>query len=359
MAEKEPKNMTTHKHSKLGIIVRSDLGSGLQSQTYNLTRMLRPDRILHINSKPFNNREPNYDMYDGFKGFSSLGFPDNKTVRRFLSGLTHVLTAETFYSYELIRLANATGIKTFNQVNYEFCDHLRQTLPMPYLWLMPSHWYIEEMIAKFENVQYLPPPIFLNDFVEARSINMKRTPELKKFVHIVGKQAEHDRNGTEDLLRALEHCQQDFELVIRSQYPLPYRINDRRVTFDIGNKVNQNDLYADFDAMIIPRRYGGLCLPMNEALSSGLPVIMTDISPNNRLLPESWLAQAKVKMRFMTRTMIDCYQSDVVDLARVIDSFAQLNDEQLMNEKMNAFTIAYSTFNADVLKETYERVLEL
>ena len=29
----------------------------------------------------------------------------------------------------------------------------------------------------------------------------------------------------------------------------------------------------------MPRRYGGLCLPMNEALTSGLPVIMSNQSP--------------------------------------------------------------------------------
>src|SRR5690606_2061207 len=114
------------------------------------------------------------------------------------------------------------------------------------------------------------------------------------------------------------------ELVIRSQYPLPYQINDRRVMFDIGNKLEQNELYKDFDAMILPRRYGGLCLPMNEALCSGLPVIMTDISPNNRILPENWLAQARVKTQFMTRTMIDLYMTDLQDLARRIDQFATM-----------------------------------
>ena len=350
--------MMTAKRSKLGIIVRSDLGSGLQSQTYNLTRMLKPARILHINSKPFNGREQHTEMYEGFEGFSSLGFPDNRTVRRFLSGLTHVLTAETFYGNDLVRLANANGIKTFNQYNYEFCDHLRQSLPLPYKWLAPSHWHTDEMKAKFEAVEYLPPPIFTNDFKQAREENFERTG-YRRFVHIVGKQAEHDRNGTEDLLRALEYCQAEFELVIRSQHDLPYTINDRRVLFDIGNKVDQNDLNKDFDAMIMPRRYGGLCLPMNEALCSGLPVIMTDISPNNRVLPEYWLAQATVKQRFMTRTMIDCYMSDLKDLARIIDKFATMPLKELNAEKAKAFEIGFDEFDADNLRQRYEEVLEL
>jgi len=348
----------TNRSSKLGIIVRSDLGSGLQSQTYNLTRMLKPDRILHINSTPFNGREQHTEMYDGFNGFSTLGFPDNRSVRRFLTGLTHVLTAETFYGFEMIRLANQNGIKTFNQYNYEFCDHLRQPLPMPTMWLAPSHWNTEDMKSRFENVEYLPPPIFTNDFKLAREGNFSKSG-TRKFVHIVGKQAENDRNGTEDLLRALEFCQSDFELVIRSQLPLPYEINDRRITFDYGNKTDQNELYSGYDAMIMPRRYGGLCLPMNEALCSGLPVIMTDVSPNNRILPEAWLCQAKVKMKFMTRTMIDCHMSDLQDLARRIDEFAIMPIEKLNAAKAQAFEIGYNEFDSDVLKPKYEELMGL
>lgn len=352
--------MTTHSNSKLGLIVRAD-DTGLGNQTRNLAYMLRPDRVLYINSKPFNGNVQHTEWYENFTGLSSLGFPDNATVKRFLSGLTHVLTAETFYSYEMIRLANASGIKTFNQVNYEFCDHLRQALPLPHKWLMPSHWYLEEMKQKFGNVEYLPPPIFTNDFKEAREENFNRSDTRRRFVHIVGKQAEHDRNGTEDLLRALEYCQSDFELVIRSQYPLDYRVDDRRVTFDFENRSNDRlfELYKDFDALIMPRRYGGLCLPVNEALCSGLPVIMTDISPNNYVLPKQWLVKAKVKSQFMTRTMIDCYMSDLTDLAERIDQFATMQQGALDNEKQKAFEIGFDTYDADNLRERYKQVLEL
>lgn len=342
----------------LGIIVRADLGSGLQSQTLNYTRMLRPDRLLLINSKPFNNREPDYDMYEGYTGVVSNGFPDNRTVKRFINGLTHILTAETFYSYEMIRLANANGIKTFNAVNYEFCDNLIHNLPEPYKWLAPSYWYLEEMTERFNRVQYLPPPVFMNDFKDAREENFNRSGK-RRFVHVVGKQASNDRNGTEDILIALEYCQSDFELVILSQYELPYQINDRRVTFDIGNKMDQNELYKDFDAMIMPRRYGGLCLPMNEALASGLPVIMTNISPNNRALPKEWLIDATIKLKFKTRTMIDCYQSDISQLASMIDTFATMPDDELSLQKNRAFNIAFDNYNADVLRDKYKEVLEL
>ena len=161
------------------------------------------------------------------------------------------------------------------------------------------------------------------------------------------------------MLRALEFCKEDFELVIRSQYDLPYQINDRRITFDFGNKLDQNELYSDFDVMIMPRRYGGLCLPMNEALCSGLPVIMTDISPNNRVLPKEWLVKSKVKMQFMTRTMIDCYMSDLKDLAERIDQFATMAWGSLDEQKQKAFELGFDSYDVDSLREKYKEVMEL
>lgn len=347
------------KETKLGLIVRSDLGGGLQSQTYNLARMLKPFRLLNINSEPFNGAEQHPEMYDDFTGFSTKGFPRPKDTERFLRGLTHVLTAETFYSNVFLKQAESLGVKTFNQFNPEFCDNLTLDIHAPYRWLAPSYWYLSDMQAKYESTIYLPPPIFVNDFKEAREENILRTSDKRKFVHIVGKQASHDRNGTEDLLNALEYCNKDFDLEVRSQYPLPYVINDNRVSFKIGNQTDQSDLYRGYDAMIMPRRYGGLCLPMNEALCSGLPIIMTDISPNNEVLPEDWLVQAKVVKQFTARIPVDVYGSDIKNLASMIDSFASMSLEQLDINRLKAFEIGFGEYGSDNIKPKYIEALDL
>jgi glycosyltransferase involved in cell wall biosynthesis len=39
-------------------------------------------------------------------------------------------------------------------------------------------------------------------------------------------------------------------------------------------------LYRDFDVLLMPRRFGGLCLPAQEAAAAGLALVMTDTSPN-------------------------------------------------------------------------------
>lgn len=344
----------------LGEIVRADLGSGLQSQTYNLCRMLKPNKLCLIDSRPFNKSELYPEMYDGFQYLVSEGFLTNRTALQFIKGLTHIITAETFYSHFLVSQSNARGIKTFQQFNYEFCEHLQNpNLPKPYKWLAPSYWFLEEMEQKFDNVVYLPPPIFMNDFKQARDVNFDRSGR-RRFVHVMGKVASHDRNGTLDLLAALQHSTADFELTIRSQYPIPEYmegVTDPRVRFEIRNFEDPQDLYKDFDLMIMPRRYGGLCLPMNEALCSGLPVMMPDISPNNRVLPMSWLVPAEKIDAFMARTMIDIHASNYADFGQRLDWFANMSDKDLSEQKAIAFELGYNNYSSDVLKPIYEKEL--
>jgi len=108
---------------------------------------------------------------------------------------------------------------------------------------------------------------------------------------------------------------------------------------------NSCDLYKDFDALILPRKYGGLCLPVNEALMSGLPVIMTDISPNNKLLPKEWLVKSRKTGEFMTRTMIDIYSSDIKELGEKIDWIVKQDVDKI---KIQAFELGYNNFSNSV-----------
>jgi hypothetical protein len=346
---------------KLGIIVRADLGSGLQSQTYNLTRMLKPSKVLVINSESFNKREQKYELYDGFDTIISDGFINNDIALNFLLGLSHILTAETFYSHFLVQQANIRRIKTFQQFNWEFLEHHQDKyLPYPSLFLSPSYWKLKEMEQSYKKVEYLPPPIIMNDFKEARDVNLKRTGKVK-ILHILGTLASYDRNGTKDLLEALKYSKADFELVIRAQSKNDEIVNlikDKRVNIIIENIEEQSDMYKDFDLMILPRRYGGLCLPMNEALCSGLPVFMSDMIPNNVVLPSSWLIDSVKYTEFMARTSIDVHQIDVKELGERIDWFCALNDNERQNLKLQAYELGYNNYSSDILLEKYNNVME-
>lgn len=355
-------------NSRLGIIARADF-SGLGSQTRNLTYMLKPSKVMLIDSTPFKRSDgfsyedakQHPEWYEGFNGIKASGFPRPSACRQFVNGLTHILTCETFYNPVILGLARARNIKTFLMANYEFTDYINHPhLPRPDKILMPSYWHLEEMQALFSNVEYLPPPLFPQAFRQSRDKNLARKDE-RRFLHIIGKLAVKDRNGTLDLLEALKHTKADFELVIRSQYPLPkeYESGDPRVKFEVTNLTKEADLYADFDALILPRRYGGLCLPMNEALMSALPVIMPEISPNTRVLPVNWLIPAKKAGSFIAKMEIDYYQSDLKELADKLTELAEMPGLILTNWKMNAFELGMHNYSADILRPRYEEVMEL
>jgi len=175
-------------------------------------------------------------------------------------------------------------------------------------------------------------------------------------LHIGGKAASEDRNGTKSVVEMLKYSQEDFQVVVKTQTQLDLKCNDPRLIVDTSDAENRENMYDGFDAMILPRRYAGLCLPMNEALMSGLPVFMTDISPNNRILPQEWLAQSNKIGTLRTRTMLDVYSADPRNLARIIDEY--MKQKNTTNEKQKAFDIGINNFSAKNLKQKYLDILE-
>lgn len=319
---------------RLGLIVRLD-NTGLGYQSRNLKRMLNPISSIEVNDG---------EDIPGFEDFRLL-FEDTDTL----------LTAETPYVYEAWNWAKMAGVKTFCQPNWELWDGLTQpNMPHPDQYLIPSYWYLEDFQKMFPNAVYLPPPTIESDFTKVREINLKRTGK-RRFVHIVGKPAIYDRNGWSAIMDALPETNSDFELVVYAQHEIT-GIRDERVKYHIFDVPEQTDLYIDFDAMIMPRRYGGLCLPMNEALMSALPVIMTDISPNNKILPKKWLCEAEVTARFEGRSIIDVYSP--IDLAKKIDWLCNLSDSEMLNQKQEAYEIGYRNYSDKVLYSKYIDILK-
>lgn len=343
----------------LGILVRGD-ASGLGSQTRRMTQLIRPERILYIDSTGFGkNKDQHPEWYDGFSGYKVKGFPTDREVDTFMKGLTHFICCENPHNMRFYAYAKMHKIKTYCVVNYEFLDNLKHPeWPEPDYFIMPSYWKVKEMQERYseDRVIYLPPPLDLNDFKEAREINMARDSGKVKLLHIVGTLAAHDRNGTLDLLNCLKFTNADFSLTIKSQQPLPpeYLFEDYRISYKFGNEPENQDLYKDFDYMVLPRRYGGLCLPVCEALASGLPVLMPDISPNNELLPQYWLFNAKKTSEFMARVPVDVYSSDLDNLSSLLHSLAIRGDN-----KITAFALAHESFSNSALIERYNQLWQL
>ena len=337
----------------LGIIARSD-NTGLGNQTRELVKMLNPDKILLIDSHHFNSNEQHPEWYKYYNVTTTTrGFPTKPEVIEFLRGIDVVLSCETFYRQDFLHYTKRRGIKTILQYNFEFL--LNMSVPeaeLPDVLLAPSLWnidQIEKMVDGRCKVIHLPPPTDSSLFENVRQNNMSK--DHNRLLHVGGKFATKDRNGTDTVLQMLKYSKANYELVITTQKFPEFNINDSRITVDNSNPDNREELYNGFDAMLLPRRYAGLCLPMNEALISGLPVFMTDISPNNLILPKEWLVKSEHIDSFQAKSLVDVYDGNPEHLASIVDEYMDNKDKREMKD--SALQIGLNHFAKNNLKDKY------
>jgi hypothetical protein len=212
---------------------------------------------------------------------------------------------------------------------------------------------MKQYFGSHSKVIHLPPPTSPEIFEEANKINQAKTH--KRILHVAGKRANNDRNGTDIVIEMLKYSKADYELVVTVQGDYEPDCNDPRLTIDNSNPDNRADLYSGFDLMVLPRKYGGLCLPMNESLLSGLPVIMTNISPNDTVLPMEWLVEASYDRTINFKGPTDSYETDPMKLAELVDKF--INDYDIPAAKQQAYEIGYNNFAPDVLKDKYLSII--
>ena len=338
---------------RLGIIARSD-NTGLGNQTRNLVNMLNPNKILLIDSRPFNENQQHPEWYSEYNCITTRnGFARREEIVQFLEGIDVVLTCESFYGEMFLSLAEKRKVKTILQYNYEFLDLvINPDQRVPDFLLSPSMWqidHVKQVLGDKTQIAYLPPPLNPDSFSLQRETNMSKNHN--RILHVAGKFASKDRNGTSTVIDMLKYSKEDYELVIKSQTPIETDCRDSRLIIDTSNTENNANLYSGFDAMVLPRRYAGLCLPMNEALMSGLPVFMTNISPNNFILPEEWLIESQKIGRLMTRMTLDVYEADARTLANYIDNYVKLKDKS--ESKKKAVEIGFNNFDINKLKQQY------
>lgn len=339
---------------RIGIIARCD-NTGLGNQTRELVGMLNPSKVMVIDFSGYNPIAQNPSIYNGYNTYHVNRSPDDEQVREFLTDLDLVISCETFYNDSIPNIARSMNVKTYLQYNYELFGYLAdRKMPLADVLLSPSSWYFQKMKQKIGNlvdgIHHIPPPTTPELFSKAKENNLSR--DHKRILHIAGKPAAKDRNGTMDVIEMLRHSRADYELVVHTQVPLEITQHDSRLTIITDNIEDRQDMYSGYDAMVLPRRYAGLCLPMNEALLSGLPVFMTDISPNNSILPKDWLISSHEHGYIRTKTRLLMFQANTRELAGRIDDY--INSNGKLQQKERAYQIGYENFSPDVLRNKYE-----
>ncbi len=300
------------------MIARAD-NRGLGQQTWAVHRNLQPAKTMVIDCP---SAQPLDLRFERFPGAQIVrGLPTHQDMHQFLDGLSSVYTAETGYGRALWDVAEQLEVKTVLHANYEFWDQADRptVLAMPSLW--NRHLFPPDAI-------HLPVPI------ETDRLTVEQHPlTAQHFLHVVGRPAIHDRNGTLDFLQALQHVTSRITVTITCQQHgyVGGLINDHQIQIpshvilnvESGDVENYWDIYHHVDAMILPRRFGGLCLPANEAVGAGIPVIMPDIDPNNTWLPSDWLVPAHPAGEFRAKQHITFYRTNPELLAARIDQLAQ------------------------------------
>ena len=305
---------------RLGLIARAD-NRGLGQQTWAVQRHLHPAKTMVVDCPSMQPLELHTDRFPG--AHIVRGLPTEYDYGQFLDGLDVVYTAETGYG-DLWTVTNRLGVKTVLHANYEFLDPRDQ----PTTWAAPSLWNFDRFPA---GATHLPVPIETDRFpVTDKPLTASR------FLHVVGRPAVYDRNGTLDLLQALQHVTAPITVTITCQLPghVGGLISDHQIrTPDnvtlIVDSVDYDNYWTVYDnqhAMILPRRFGGLCLPANEAIGAGIPVIMPDINPNNTWLPAEWLTPGMVSGDFVAKQHIFVHSTPPQVLAAKIDQLATDND---------------------------------
>jgi glycosyltransferase involved in cell wall biosynthesis len=268
---------------RIGLIARAEIARGLAIQSKNFYDHLPVDSVLLVEMP-----KPDCDLgLDWYREDHTLRVPYNdfdhtlpeEAVRGWLDGLDVVFTVETPYDWRLPNWAREAGVKTVVQGNPEFyrkhlASHAHQANPDEWWW--PTSW---RPIRELPQGTIMPVPM---DRVH-RAVPPGDTLEL---LHVVGKRAWMDRNGTDTLLTAMRAILRPVRLGLHAlENDIMDLPRQRRVTYDVVTQpvVDRWSMYEGRSVLVLPRKYGGLCLPALEAAASGLAVLMPDISPNHEL----------------------------------------------------------------------------
>lgn len=265
---------------RVGLVARGERTRGIGIQSRGLFDHLNPSRVLVVDVGQFENQPihpedfgPNVTVVQ----MSPEGLLPERKVRRWLGRIDICLTVETFYQWDFCDWAREAGCRTAVMLNPEFFRHAMYRLPHPDGWWNPTSWRMEVLP---EGTRHVPFPVDLTKFPDRHRWRDQPSRE-PRFLHPVGRASIFDRAGTETFSRAC-HLAQTLDATITSLDPLPADLqpSGEWVKVEIGATPNYWDAYRGFDVMVLPRKYGGLSLPTNEAMASGLAVVMSGAPPN-------------------------------------------------------------------------------
>jgi hypothetical protein len=325
---------------RAGVIVRAE-ARGLGIQTRAVADALPADRVLYVEPQPASwpQHSELFAHHKVMHVFWRRGqLHPEREVRRWLKGLDVVYTAESAYDPRLPVWCSAAGCALVRHANPE------QLAPDEVdgytTWWSATPWRLEHMPA---GTRVVPMPVdrpaeFDPGFDEPR--------RPVRFVHSMGHFAQDDRAGTQIVAHAVKLLRSPCQLVVfcqdrRPQSPFKVAGKGVEVVVRAGGVADRWDQFRGADVLVLPRRYGGLSLPSQEAMAAGLALVMPDVSPNE-VWPGPKIPTRRAWSSRMRCGPVDLHDADPVGLAEIM---ARLVEDRAELDKWKAESRAWAEAN--------------
>lgn len=252
---------------KLGLVAAAQK-RGLGTQSRQIHEWLQPDVTVIVDPGP--ERRPAMPIHlEWFPGGHVIEWtPDGRLpgAADLLAECDVVYAAETFYDWSIPDDLDRRGVATVLHANPELYTGEQVTQ----LWV-PTPWLADRL----PDARVVPMGCPVEQFPTVTPLDV----DPLRVVHPAGVGAAGDRNGTVVMAGAAKRLRQwghRVDLIGPNEEVLGVKLApvDEWWQRDPGAAVS-----------VIPRRYGGLCLPALEALAAGVPVAMPNISPQDHTWP--------------------------------------------------------------------------
>lgn len=295
----------------LGVVARAD-GGGLGVMTQEIVRHLQPDAVLIIGGD--HGRGPmDLTPFEGSDYRVADGFGSDADLNWLFEGCDVAYSAETFYRKDFCKLARRKKVRTVLHAMPElFVDEGPDQI------YVPTPWAMGRMP---KGVRVLPVPVSMDRF----------TPRLRERAStflIHGSPAMLDRNGAAAACAAVSRLRTACNVVVRGNEGSSFdgAVRFAHVIVDNFHYPTPWEPWARWspDVLVMPRRYAGLSLPMQEAMAQGAAVITTDLEPQRSMVHGLGLVPANAPKRARMRGgTFDVYNVFPQDIAERMNYFLE------------------------------------
>jgi hypothetical protein len=273
----------------------------------------------------------------------TTSIPSSFDIEWICQDVDMIFIVETPLQWRLFSEARNRGVKTVLQYNAEFLEYFVKSYPEPDLFMAPSKWMMDEVAKKV-----VGKVIFEHVPVNTELFPQRVRTKATKFLHVSGHATYMDRNGTEiveEAKKIVHRKRTDIEIIITSQ--------QKGQEFE-----NYWDTFThhDADVLLLPRRYGGLSLQMQEAMACGMPVIMPSVSPNTDILHPDSLIPFESQETIELRLPVQRYTCSPEVLANKI---IELSDNPRLVETLSQHSLTYANrISWEQMAPRYLRIFE-